>query len=331
MTPRPAAISDGGPWSCQVCVLLGQQDAGQQPGHNAADDRADNRNPAVGPVGTALAGDREDGVRNARAKVTTRVDGVSGRPTEGGADADDQESDTQCAEPAEAARCLGGRIAPVTRRENDEHEDEGAEALGHEVPPVVADLRAGREDGQLEGGFRFLVELLLVRQPAQNGTDEGTDHLSPDVGEDRTGIDRNALDRLLSPVDHSGSHADAGGGVRSSHEALGAGGGNAQGDRRVEVSARLVRNEHASEDGNTPSPVDKQEACTGTLALGEDAVGYDATAQEQQHCRATNLREEDRSERHSHLFPTSVWMSLVARGTSPSLRRLDRRRSIART
>src|SRR5450756_1391177 len=105
MTPRPAAISDGGPWSCQGVVLLGQQDAGQQSGHNA-EERADDRNPAVGPVGAALARDGENGVRNARAEVTSRVDGVAGRPTEGGADADDQESDTQCAEPAEAARGL---------------------------------------------------------------------------------------------------------------------------------------------------------------------------------------------------------------------------------
>src|SRR5450756_2316877 len=94
MTPRPAAISDGGPWSCQVCVLLGQQDAGQQSGHNAAEERADDRNPAVGPVGAALARDGENGVHNARAEVTSRVDGIAGRPTKGGADADDQESDT---------------------------------------------------------------------------------------------------------------------------------------------------------------------------------------------------------------------------------------------
>src|SRR5665647_2578381 len=153
MTPRPAAISDSGPWSCQVVVLLGQQDAGQQSCDNAADDRADNRNPAVGPVGAALAGDREEGVRNARAEVTTRVDGVSGRSTERDADAEDQQADAEGAQPAH----------------------------------------------------------------------------------------------------------------------------------------------------------------------------------EQQNCRADYLREEDRSERHSHLFPTSVRMSLVARGTPPSLLRSDRRRSIART
>ena len=45
-------------------------------------------------------------MRNARAEVTSRVDGIAGRPTKGGADADDQESDTQCAEPAKAARGL---------------------------------------------------------------------------------------------------------------------------------------------------------------------------------------------------------------------------------
>ena len=86
------------------------------------------------------------------------------------------------------------------------------------------------------------------------------------------------------------------------------------------MSARLVGDEDASEDGDTPSPVDMQEACAGALVLGKDVVGYNAAAHEQQNRRADYLREEDRSERHSHLFPTSIRMSLVARGTSPSRR-----------
>src|SRR5665647_2293175 len=147
MTPRPAAISDSGPWSCQVVVLLGQQDAGQQSCDNAADDRADNRNPAVGPVGAALAGDREEGVRNARAEVTTRVDGVSGRSTERGADAEDQQADAEGAQPAHVHDWRAASEATCAGCDDDEHEDEGAESLGHEVPPVAADLRAGREDG----------------------------------------------------------------------------------------------------------------------------------------------------------------------------------------
>ena len=47
-----------------------------------------------------------------------------------------------------------------------------------QFPTVGADLGAGGEDAELEGGVAVLVEVLLEGQPAQNGADEGTEELS---------------------------------------------------------------------------------------------------------------------------------------------------------
>ena len=49
-------------------------------GGDGADERADDRDPGVAPVGTTLALDREDGVGDAGAEVTSRVDGIPGGP-----------------------------------------------------------------------------------------------------------------------------------------------------------------------------------------------------------------------------------------------------------
>ena len=62
-----------------------------EPGQRPADQRADHRDPRVTPVRGALVGDRQQGVDDARAQVTGRVDGVAGGPAERQTDADDQE------------------------------------------------------------------------------------------------------------------------------------------------------------------------------------------------------------------------------------------------
>src|SRR4051812_5889086 len=92
------------PWSmaatyCGIAVPLSkvrsERDVGQGAGEDAPDQRAHDRDPGVTPVAVTLAADRQDGVGDARAEVTGRVDGVAGGATEGGADADDEHRDGQ--------------------------------------------------------------------------------------------------------------------------------------------------------------------------------------------------------------------------------------------
>src|SRR5687768_10353054 len=55
---------------------------GHEGGHHATDDRGDDRDPRIAPVGVALAGNRQDGVRDARRQVTGRVDRIPRRAAE---------------------------------------------------------------------------------------------------------------------------------------------------------------------------------------------------------------------------------------------------------
>src|SRR5688500_12598282 len=57
----------------------------------SADQRADDQDPRVAPVGTSLVRHRQDGVDDARAELTRRVDGIARAATQGHADADGQE------------------------------------------------------------------------------------------------------------------------------------------------------------------------------------------------------------------------------------------------
>ena len=56
--------------------------------------------------------------------------------------------------------------------DDDEDEDEGGDDLRDEVPPVGADGRAGGEDAELVGGLGLVVEVLLVREPAEHGAED---------------------------------------------------------------------------------------------------------------------------------------------------------------
>ena len=90
------------PWSIDAmyCVIIGEQllvsdevdGVGEHTGDDAADERADDRDPGVAPVAVALALDRQHGVGDARHEVTSRVDGVARRATERGTDTDNDQT-----------------------------------------------------------------------------------------------------------------------------------------------------------------------------------------------------------------------------------------------
>src|SRR4051812_22392270 len=111
--------------------LRSDGDAGQQTAQDGPDERADDRHPGVAPVAVPLAADRQDGVRDTRAQVAGGVDGVAGRATEGGTDADDDQRDRQRAE-------LAGRVAEA---QDEVDQDERADDLGDHVPRGAEDRR----------------------------------------------------------------------------------------------------------------------------------------------------------------------------------------------
>src|SRR5947209_3630542 len=112
--------------------VSGIERAVQQGADSAADERPQHGNPGIGPVRRALAGNWQDRVHDPRPEVASRVDRVSGRSTEGQADADDQECDQQGAMSVEARRGVG------PHRQDSEHQHGRTDDLGDEVGRVVA-------------------------------------------------------------------------------------------------------------------------------------------------------------------------------------------------
>ena len=244
--------------------LSGEGEEVENGADDGADDRADDGDPGVAPVGAALSLDRQDRVGDTGAEVTGRVDGVSGGATERVTDDDDDERDAERTD-----RSLG-----VTGYEDPQDEHGSADGLSEAVPTVGADLGAGGEDTQLEGGVAVLIEVLLEGEPAQDGTDKGTKELGNDVDGNVDAGDGDVARQGDAGVEHMGDDL---------------------GDRdgRVEVAASSERDIDAGEDREAPSPVDEQPAAILALGLGQQVRGDDAAAEEQQHSCAEELRHEN--------------------------------------
>ena len=242
----------------------GEGDVVENGTDDGTDDGADDRNPGVTPVGATLALDGQDRVSDTGAEVTGRVDGVTGGATEGVTDDDDDEGD--------AERADGG--LGVAGDKDPQDQDGGADGLSEAVPTVGADLGAGGEDAQLEGGVAVLIEVLLEGEPAQDGTDKGTKELGNDVDGNVDAGDGDVARQGDAGVEHMGDDL---------------------GDRdgRVEVAASSERDIDAGEDREAPSPVDEQPAAILALGLGQQVRGDDAAAEEQQHSCAEELRHEN--------------------------------------
>ena len=109
---------------------------------------------------------------DARSEVTGGVDGVTGGSAQRDANAHDEQRYRQRAE------ARGG----AAESKDDENEDESADDLGYEVPWGGADGGAGGEGSEFAGGFRFVIEVLLVRQPADDRAEEGPQQFAAEVG-----------------------------------------------------------------------------------------------------------------------------------------------------
>ncbi|CRH61985.1 Uncharacterised protein [Chlamydia trachomatis] len=203
---------------------------------------------------------------NTRGKVTSRVDCVSGGATERVTNDDDDQCNAE-----RANRGFG-----VAGDEDPEDQDEGADGLSEGIPESVANLGSCREDAELEGRVEIFIEVLLEGQPAQDGANECTEELGDDV------------DR-----DVRGGHGDAGGqfdgGIHHVADNL------SNGDRRVQVTTRVVCDVDACENCEAPSPVNHEPTATVALGLGQEVGSNDATTEEEQDCCTEELGHEDMS------------------------------------
>src|SRR5665647_2184259 len=252
----------------------------EQGGDDGAGKRAEDRNPAVGPVAGALALDRQDEVRDARPEVTCGVDRVPGGTTEAGTDSDDKQAHGQWTEPRRR----------LSAHDDPEHEHEGADGLSDEVPAVRTDGRPGGEYRELLGcetagnlvpldealvehlgamdGIGLQVEVLLEGEECQYGTEEPADHLAGPVHE------------------HVGDRrVDALGEIYSSHQ-------ESEGDRRVEVATGLVGDVNTRHYPDAPPKVDKKPSAVESLALRQKHGRYHTGTEHDQNGCAENLRHE---------------------------------------
>src|SRR6266404_9280436 len=102
-----------------------RQRAEKQTCHDSAEEWADHGNRRITPIGPAFAGDGENGVRNARTKIASRINGVSRGAAERQADAPDEAADEVGAEPrrGSASRYLPGENCANDKDKNKCRDD----------------------------------------------------------------------------------------------------------------------------------------------------------------------------------------------------------------
>ncbi len=123
--------------------------------------------PLIGRIACAIRG----------AEVTCWVDGVPGGTTERRTDTDHEQRQT--------GRAGRGPAGVLPNDKIDEHQHEGADDLGDEVPRVLRIAGPVEKVPELGAGLRLgVVEVVPVGEPTQDSTDEGTDELTEQVGDD---------------------------------------------------------------------------------------------------------------------------------------------------
>src|ERR1700751_1558289 len=120
----------------------------KQAGENAAEQWPDDWDGCVAPIGTALAGDWQQRMRDPRAQIARRVDSVAGRSTEREANAPHETAD----QPGTEARSRTGCGDSVGEdRAGNNHEHHGADHFTGKVGEGAAYCGIGAEDAELRG------------------------------------------------------------------------------------------------------------------------------------------------------------------------------------
>src|SRR6266436_2176272 len=140
--------------------------AEKQTRHDSAEKRADHGNRRITPVGRAFAGDRENGMRNARTKIASRINGISRGAAERQADAPDEAANEVRAE----TRCGSARRYILGKNcANDEDENKRGDDFTEQVREKAANRRSGAEASKLRRHIGCLLPVRKIVKPYQRG------------------------------------------------------------------------------------------------------------------------------------------------------------------
>src|SRR5882724_1030536 len=152
--------------------------AEKQTRHDSAEERADHGNRRITPVGRAFAGDRENGMRNARTKIASRINGISRGAAERQADAPDEAANEVGAEPRCGSACryiLGKNCA------NDEDENKRGDDFTEQVREKAANRRPGAEASKLRRHIGCLLPVRKIVKPDQRGAGNSAKQLRNEI------------------------------------------------------------------------------------------------------------------------------------------------------
>src|SRR5882672_10322183 len=155
-----------------------RQRAEKQTRHDSAEERADHGNRRITPVGRAFAGDRENGMRNARTKIASRINGISRGAAERQADAPDEAANEVGAEPRCGSACryiLGKNCA------NDEDENKRGDDFTEQVREKAANRRPGAEASKLRHHIGCLLPVRKIVKPDQRAACNSSQQLRDKV------------------------------------------------------------------------------------------------------------------------------------------------------
>ena len=144
-----------------------------------AGDRAEDRDPAVGPAAVTLGTlHREDGVGDSRGEVSGWVDRIAGRSAQGHSDGHDQHGDREGSDCAEADV---SRVAWSGKHQDAEHQKPCSDELAEEVPAGIVDRWHRAECPEFCVRILGRVIVILVECPHEGGSEKSAEHLGYDV------------------------------------------------------------------------------------------------------------------------------------------------------
>src|SRR6266404_4340439 len=156
-----------------------RQRAEKQTRHDSAKERADHGNRRIAPIGPALAGDRENGMRNARTKIASRINGISRGAAERQADAPNEAADEIGTEPR---RGSASRYLLRENCANDKDENKCGDDFTEQVREKAANRGPGAEAAKLRRRIGCLLPVRKIVKPDQRGAGNSSEQLRDKVG-----------------------------------------------------------------------------------------------------------------------------------------------------
>src|SRR6266404_1206370 len=155
-----------------------RQRAKKQTRHDSAEKRSDHGNRRIAPIGGAFAGDRENGMRNARTKIASRINGISRGAAERQADAPNEAADEIGTEPR---RGSASRYLLRENCANDKDENKCGDDFTEQVREKAANRGPGAEAAKLRRRIGCLLPVRKIVKPDQRGAGNRAEQLRSEI------------------------------------------------------------------------------------------------------------------------------------------------------